>query len=70
MPAAKHAGEQRRKEESDDQSGQGLFGVLVDHSGSVEALRDDMEVGPNTFIKEQASQPGFAQLSLAQFDAV
>jgi uncharacterized protein YegL len=46
-----------------------FIGVLVDRSGSMEACRTDMEGGLNTFIKEQASQPGAAELSLAQFDA-
>ena len=42
--------------------------LVIDRSGSMAARRDDAEGGVNTFIKEQAGQPGDAFLSLVQFD--
>lgn len=45
-----------------------LIAVLVDRSGSMQTCRDDMQGGLNTFIKEQANQPGKAEITLAQFD--
>ena len=45
-----------------------LIAVLVDRSGSMSACRADMEGGINTFLDEQAAQPGQAEVALAQFD--
>ena len=42
--------------------------LVVDRSGSMSAIRDDAEGGVNTFIQEQAKQPGEALLTLVQFD--
>lgn len=46
-----------------------LIAVLVDRSGSMTACREDMQGGINTFIAEQAKQPGSAEVALAQFDS-
>ena len=45
-----------------------LIGVLVDRSGSMTTCRTDMEGGLNTFLAEQATQPGQLDVTLAQFD--
>jgi uncharacterized protein YegL len=45
-----------------------LIAVLVDRSGSMAQCRDDMEGGLNTFVESQASEPGDAEVTLAQFD--
>ena len=45
-----------------------LIGILVDRSGSMWDCKDDMQGGINTFLKEQASQPGQLEVTLAQFD--
>ena len=45
-----------------------LIAVLVDRSGSMAECRDDMEGGLNTFVESQASEPGDAEITLAQFD--
>ena len=45
-----------------------LIAVLVDRSGSMAQCRDDMEGGLNTFVETQASEPGDAEITLAQFD--
>jgi uncharacterized protein YegL len=42
--------------------------LVVDRSGSMARIREDAEGGVNTFIREQAKQPGEALLSLVQFD--
>ena len=42
--------------------------LIVDRSGSMEAIRSDAEGGINTFIAEQVKQPGHALLTLVQFD--
>ncbi|MGO9110057.1 MAG: vWA domain-containing protein [Thermoguttaceae bacterium] len=42
--------------------------LVVDRSGSMERIREDAEGGVNTFIQEQAKQPGEALLTLVQFD--
>jgi hypothetical protein len=42
--------------------------LVVDRSGSMSIVRDDAEGGVNTFIAEQAKQPGEALLTLVQFD--
>lgn len=42
--------------------------LVIDHSGSMQAIRGDAEGGINAFIQEQAKQPGEAVLTLVQFD--
>lgn len=42
--------------------------LVVDRSGSMEQIKDDAEGGINSFIAEQAKQPGDALLTLVQFD--
>lgn len=42
--------------------------LVVDRSGSMEAIKSDAEGGINTFIKEQAQEPGEVLLTLVQFD--
>ncbi len=44
--------------------------VLLDRSGSMEAIRDDVIGGYNSFLGTQQQQPGDATLSLTQFDLV
>jgi hypothetical protein len=45
-----------------------LIAVLLDRSGSMEAIKSDTEGGFNAFVAEQAKQPGRARVTLAQFD--
>ena len=45
-----------------------LIAVLVDRSGSMAQCREDMEGGLNAFVESQASEPGDAEITLAQFD--
>ena len=47
-----------------------LIGILVDRSGSMEDCRNDMQGGLNTFITEQAKEPGSCDVTIAQFDTV
>lgn len=42
--------------------------LVVDRSGSMASVREDAEGGVNTFIAEQAKEPGEALLTLVQFD--
>lgn len=42
--------------------------LVVDRSGSMQAIRDDAEGGVNAFLQEQAKQSGDALLTLVQFD--
>ena len=42
--------------------------LVVDRSGSMDAIQGDAEGGVNTFITEQAKEPGEALLTLVQFD--
>ncbi len=42
---------------------------LLDRSGSMDALAQDVIGGFNTFIAEQAREPGSAHLTLVQFDS-
>jgi len=44
--------------------------VVLDRSGSMEAVKHDTIGGFNTFLKEQQALPGEALLSLAQFDSM
>lgn len=45
-----------------------LIAVVLDRSGSMEAIRDDAIGGLNAFVAEQRDLPGQATLLLAQFD--
>lgn len=45
-----------------------LLGILVDHSGSMQSCRWDMEGGLNTFIESQQKEPGQCEITLAEFD--
>lgn len=42
--------------------------LVVDRSGSMDAIREDAEGGVNAFIRKQAEEPGEALLTLVQFD--
>lgn len=42
--------------------------VVLDRSGSMASIKEDMEGGFNTFIDEQRKLPGTATVTLAQFD--
>ncbi|MCP5197391.1 MAG: FHA domain-containing protein [Gammaproteobacteria bacterium] len=42
--------------------------ILLDRSGSMEALRDDTIGGFNAFLEQQKAAPGSATLTLTQFD--
>lgn len=42
--------------------------LVVDRSGSMEAIRADAEGGVNTFLTDQAQHPGEALVTLVQFD--
>lgn len=42
--------------------------LVVDRSGSMQAIREDAQGGINAFIQDQAKQPGEALLTLVQFD--
>lgn len=42
--------------------------LVVDRSGSMEQIREDAEGGVNSFIAQQAKEPGEALLTLVQFD--
>ena len=42
--------------------------LVVDRSGSMGQVRNDAEGGVNTFISQQAMEPGEALLTLVQFD--
>jgi hypothetical protein len=42
--------------------------LVVDRSGSMASVREDAEGGVNTFIRQQAAEPGEALLTLVQFD--
>ena len=42
--------------------------LVIDRSGSMQAIRSDSEGGVNAFVAEQAQQPGEALLTLVQFD--
>ncbi len=43
--------------------------VILDRSGSMQSIKDDIIGGFNTFLDEQRNQPGTATLSLVQFDS-
>jgi len=42
--------------------------LVVDRSGSMEHIREDAAGGVNSFIRQQAKEPGEALLTLVQFD--
>lgn len=42
--------------------------LVVDRSGSMEAIREDAEGGVNAFLRQQAEQPDEALVTLVQFD--
>ncbi len=42
--------------------------LVIDRSGSMQAVREDAEGGVNSFIEDQAKEPGDALLTLVQFD--
>ena len=42
--------------------------VILDRTGSMESIRDDTIGGFNAFLEEQQQQPGYATLTLVQFD--
>jgi Mg-chelatase subunit ChlD len=50
------------------EAGTTLVVLVVDRSGSMESIRDDMEGGIRTLLKEQAEEPGTCVVTLAQFD--
>lgn len=43
--------------------------VVLDRSGSMDAIKSDMEGGFNTFIEEQRKVPGECRVTLVQFDS-
>ena len=43
--------------------------VILDRTGSMESIRDDIIGGFNTFLKQQQTEPGKATLTLVQFDS-
>jgi Mg-chelatase subunit ChlD len=45
-----------------------LLVLVVDRSGSMESIRDDMEGGIKTLLDEQAKEKGACLVTLAQFD--
>ena len=45
-----------------------LIAALLDRSGSMKAITDDMRGGFDSFIAKEAGQPGETQVTLAQFD--
>jgi len=42
--------------------------ILLDRSGSMEAMREETVQGFNTFLNQQKQEPGTASLTLLQFD--
>jgi Mg-chelatase subunit ChlD len=47
-----------------------LLVLIIDRSGSMESIREDMEGGIKTLPSEQAEEPGSCVVTLAQFDNV
>lgn len=45
-----------------------LIAALLDRSGSMREIADDMRGGFDSFIDKEAGQPGTTQVTLAQFD--
>lgn len=46
-----------------------LLVLIVDRSGSMETIREDMEGGIKALLAEQAAEPGTCLVTLAQFDS-
>lgn len=44
--------------------------IILDRSGSMSSIKDDMEGGINTFIKAQKKEPGECSVTFTQFDDV
>lgn len=44
--------------------------VLLDRSGSMEEIKEDMEGGFNSFLDDQRRESGYATIGLTQFDTV
>lgn len=42
--------------------------IVLDRSGSMQDIREDMEGGLNHFFEEQKKEPGSCQVTLVQFD--
>ncbi len=42
--------------------------LVLDRSGSMQAIREDAQGGVNAFVADQAGEPGEARLTLVQFD--
>lgn len=42
--------------------------LIVDRSGSMESIREEAEGGVNSFLRQQAGEPGRAEVTLVQFD--
>ena len=42
--------------------------LVVDRSGSMQAIREDAQGGVNALIQQQVKEPGEATLTLVQFD--
>ena len=51
-----------------EKAGTTLLTLVVDRSGSMEPIKDDMEGGIKTLIEEQALEEGTCLVTLAQFD--
>ncbi|HTW07738.1 MAG TPA: hypothetical protein VME46_09515, partial [Acidimicrobiales bacterium] len=49
-------------------AGTTLLVLVVDRSGSMETIRNDMEGGIRAMLEDQAQQPGRCLVTLAQFD--
>ena len=43
--------------------------VILDRTGSMEAIRDDTIGGYNAFLESQRQEPGTATMTLVQFDS-
>ena len=43
--------------------------IILDRTGSMESIRDDTIGGFNAFLEQQKAEPGFATLTLVQFDS-
>jgi hypothetical protein len=61
-----HTNEQARPDHEADRPSH--LTVVLDRSGSMQAMRDDAIGGFNAFVERQRAEPGEATLTLAQFD--
>ena len=57
------------KEENTMKSGYTHISVILDRTGSMEPIRDDIIGGFNSFLEQQKAEPGHATLTLVQFDS-